>query len=268
MRTDWLDSDYLLSKEGTVSLNGKTALVTGSSRGIGRSIALRLADEGANIVLNYFRKRGRAEETAQEIQTRGARVHIVKANVGELEDLDRLFEEAHQAFGDVDIFVSNAASGVLKPALEIGDKEWNWTVDINAKSLLYGAQRAAVSMKQKGWGRIISLTSLGSVRVFPEYSIVGVSKAAIEALTRYLAVELAPYGITVNAVSPGVVETEALNFFPSKDQMLEWSKTRTPMGRLVTPQEVARVVTFLCSEDAAMICGQIIHVDGGYSIVA
>jgi enoyl-[acyl-carrier protein] reductase III len=251
-----------------MSLGGKTALVTGGSRGIGRSIALRLASEGANIVLNYFRKRSRAEETAAEIRTRGAQVHMVKANVGAAEDLDRLFNEAQQVFGGVDIFVSNAASGVLKPALEIGDREWAWTMDINAKSLLYGAQRAAASMKQKGWGRIISLTSLGSVRVFPEYSIVGVSKAAIEAITRYLAVELAPYGITVNAVSPGVVETEALNFFPSKDQMLTWGKLRTPAGRLVTPEEVARVVGFLCSEDAAMVCGQIIHVDGGYSIVA
>ena len=123
-------------------------------------------------------------------------------------------------------------------------------------------------MKARGWGRVVTITSIGSVRVLPEYSLVGVSKAAIEALTRYLAVELAPYGITVNAISPGVVETEALNFFPSKDVIIANAKRRTPAGRLVTPEEVARIVAWLCTDDAAMIVGQTIVVDGGYALLA
>ncbi len=141
-------------------------------------------------------------------------------------------------------------------------------MSINAQALLWGSQLASPGMEERGWGRIVGLTSLGSIRAFPEYSIVGVSKAAIEAITRYLAVELAPSGITVNAVSPGVVETDALHHFPSRDKIVPFSKQRTPAGRLATPRDVAGLVAFLCSEDAAMITGQTIHVDGGYSITA
>jgi enoyl-[acyl-carrier protein] reductase III len=164
--------------------------------------------------------------------------------------------------------VGNAASGVLRPAVEQQLKGWDWTLNINARSILFGAQAATPTMRERGWGRIIGITSFGSRRVLPEYSVVGVSKAAIEALIRYLAVELIPYGIVCNTVSPGVVETEALDFFPSKDQILVEGLKRTPAGRFVTPEEVARVVAWLCTDDARMIVGQTIVVDGGYEIMA
>ncbi len=251
-----------------MTLAGKTAVITGSGRGIGRAIALELAARGCNIVVNYFRRRQAAEETAHAVEARGAKAIVVKAHVGEEEHIRRLVRAGAEHFGSVDIFIGNAASGVLKPAMEQGAKEWDWTMNINARSILFGVQEAFPYMKAQGWGRVITVTSIGSVRVLPEYSLVGVSKAAIEALTRYLAVELAPYGITVNAISPGVVETEALNFFPSKDEIIANAKQRTPAGRLVTPEEVARIVAWLCTDDAAMIVGQTIVVDGGYALLA
>ncbi len=251
-----------------MTLAGKTAVITGSGRGIGRAIALEFAARGANVVINYFRHRARAEETAHEVEKRGGRALVVKAHVGDEEQVRRLVRSGIAHFGSVDIFIGNAASGVLKPAMEQGAREWDWSMNINARSILFGVQEAFPTMKAHGWGRVIAVSSIGSVRVLPEYSVVGISKAAIEALVRYLAVELAPHGITVNAISPGVVETEALDFFPSKDEIIENAKARTPAGRLVTPEEVARITTWLCSDEAAMIMGQTIVIDGGYALLA
>ncbi len=251
-----------------MTLRGKTAVITGSGRGIGRAIALEFARNGANVVINYFRRRAPAEETAHQVTQLGGNAIVVKAHVGDETQIRDLVHQGAAHFGSVDIFVGNAASGVLKPAMEQGAKEWDWTLNINARSILFGVQEAFPYMKARGWGRVITITSIGSVRVLPEYSVVGVSKAAIEALTRYLAVELAPYGITVNAISPGVIETEALDFFPSKEHIISTAKQRTPAGRLATTEDVAKVAAWLCSEDAAMIVGQTIVVDGGYSLLA
>ncbi len=212
-------------------LRGKSAVITGSGRGIGRAIALNLAQHGADVAINYYRHEERARETAAEVEALGRRAIVVKAHVGEVEGVQALVHTAAEAFGGVDIFVGNAASGVLKPAIEQRAKSWDWTLGVNARSLLFGAQAAVPYMRERGWGRIIGITSFGSRRVLPEYSLVGVSKAAIETLIRYLAVELIPYGIICNAVSPGVVETEALDFFPSKEQILAEGLKRTPAGR-------------------------------------
>jgi enoyl-[acyl-carrier protein] reductase III len=182
--------------------------------------------------------------------------------------VQRLVAAAAEAFGGVDIFVRNAASGVIKPALQQELKGWDWTVNVNARSILFGAQAAAQYMMKGGWGRIIGISSIGARRVLPEYSLVGVSKAVIETLIRYLAVELAPHGIICNAVSPGVVETEALNFFPSKELILTEGLRRTPAGRFVTAEEVAKLVAWLCTDDAKMIVGQTIVMDGRYELVA
>ncbi len=249
-------------------LRGKTAVITGSGRGIGRAIALELAGHGANVAVNYFRHKEQAEQTAAEVEAAGGRAIVVKAHVGEIEGVQRLVEAVAQAFGGVDIFVGNAASGVLKPVLQQELKGWDWTININARSLLFGAQAAARHMMARGWGRIIGISSFGSRRVLPEYSLVGISKAMIETLIRYLAVELIPHGIVCNAVSPGVVETEALNFFPSKDAILAEGLRRTPAGRFVTPEEVAKLVAWLCTDDARMIVGQTIVMDGGYELMA
>ena len=249
-------------------LEGKNAVVTGSSRGIGKAIAVELARHGANVAVNYFRHRSDAEETARQIESEGAKALVVKAHVGDAKQVQALVEEAASHFGSVDIFVGNAVFGVLKPVLEQDERTWDWTMNVNARSILLGAKAAAKYMIEKRWGRIVSITSFGSTRVIPGYSVIGVSKAAIEAVTRYLAAELAPYGITANAVSPGVVQTKALDAFPDKETMIEEAVRHTPAGRLVTPEEIAKVVAFLCSDEASMIVGQVIAVDGGYGIVA
>jgi enoyl-[acyl-carrier protein] reductase III len=180
-----------------------------------------------------------------------------------------MFDHVRSEFGRCDILVGNVATGVARAITRVEDKHWDWTMDINARSILRCAQQAVPLMEPYGWGRIIGLTSFGSTRVFSEYGVIGVSKAATEAIIRYLAVELAPKGIIVNAVSPGIVDTDALKFFPiDVEETLEEAAVRTPARRITTPEDVARVVAFLCSDDAAMIVGQTIVVDGGWSILA
>lgn len=250
-----------------MDFTGKTALITGSGRGIGRALALHFARLGADVVVNFFRNRAPAEQTARDIEALGRRALLVKADIGDLDDLNRLFDETEAAFGGLDFYIHNAASGYNRPALEQKPKGWEWTMNINARSLLFGAQRAVPLMERRGGGAIVSITSAGSTRVLPDYVVVGASKAALEALTRYLAVELISRNIVVNAVSPGVVETEALTHFAvmqSKENILQQFIARVPAGRLVTPEDVAGVVAFLCSPAARMIVGQTIVVDGGY----
>ena len=160
----------------------------------------------------------------------------------------------------------NAATGVIKPALETEDKHWDWTLNANARALLSLARACAPQME--GGSSIVAVSSLGSKRVLENYVLVGTSKAALESVVRYLAVELAPRGIRVNAVSAGVVETEALDHFPNREQMIHAGKSRTPAGRLVEPEDVAGGVAFLCSDDAEMVCGHTLIIDGGYSLLA
>ena len=251
------------------SLEGRVALITGSSRGIGRAIALELAERGADIVVNYLRKKSAAEEVVAEVQARRRRAVAVRANVGEASDIEAKFDQVRAEFGRCDILVGNAASGVVRSITQVEDKHWDWTLDINARSILRCARQAAPLMEAHGWGRIVGITSFGSTRVFSEYGIIGVSKAAIEAIIRYLAVELAPKGIVANAVSPGIVGTDALKYFPiDVEETLQKAVARTPARRVTTPEDVARVVAFLCSDDAAMIIGQTIVVDGGWSLLA
>ena len=247
----------------------KIALVTGSGRGIGRAIALHFASHGADVVVNFFRNRAPAEETAQEIEKLGSRALLVKADVGNLNDLNRLFDEVEREFGGLDILVHNAASGYNRPAMQQKPKGWEWTMNINARALLFAAQRAAPLMEKRGGGKIVSISSPGSGRVLPDYVVVGASKAALESLTRYLGVELISKKINVNAVSPGVVKTDALNYFASmgnQDRILQGFIQQVPAGRLITPEEVAEVVAFLCTPAADMIVGQTIAVDGGYTL--
>jgi enoyl-[acyl-carrier protein] reductase III len=245
----------------------KIALVTGSGRGIGRAIALYFARNGANVVVNFFRNRAPAEETIREIESLGRRALLVKADVGEIEGIGKLFDEVEKGFGGLDIFVHNAASGYNRPVMEQKPKGWDWTMNINARALLFSAQRCVPLMEKRGGGSIVSITSAGSARVLPDYVVVGASKAALESLTRYLAVELAPKNIAVNAVSPGVVETDILKHFDIVNKeagLIEEIIAKTPARRLVTPEDVANVVGFLCSPTASMIRGQVLVVDGGY----
>lgn len=245
----------------------KVALVTGSSRGIGKKIAFRLAEKGYDIVLNYARSRSAAEATAKEIEALGVKVHTIKANVGKPEKIKEMFTEIDAVFGRLDILVNNAASGVLRPLMELEESHWNWTMDINSKALLFCAQEAAKRMEKTGGGKIVSLSSLGSIRYLKNYTTIGVSKAAVEALTRYLAVELAPMNIVVNAVSGGAVDTDALTHFPNREELLNDAAERTPAGRIVEPNDLANAVMFLLSEEASMIRGQTVIVDGGISLL-
>ena len=246
-----------------MSFEGKSVLVTGGSRGIGRGIALRFAELGAaRVAISYLRNDRAAESTAEEIRARGAEAPVLRGNLGHPGKAAALVDEA----GPLDVLVSNAASGVIRPLLELEEKHWDWTLNANARALLTLARHAAPAMRPGS--SIVAITSLGSARVLDNYAVVGTSKAALESLVRYLAVELAPRGIRVNAVSAGLVETGALEFFPNREDMLAYYRGRTPAGRLVEPRDVAEVVCFLASAEAEMIRGQAVVVDGGYSIVA
>jgi enoyl-[acyl-carrier protein] reductase III len=243
---------------------GKVALITGGSRGVGKAISTKLADEGADVIINYFRKKSIAQETAREIEKKGVRTHLIKANLAEAEKIDEMFAEIEREFGRLDILINNAASGVARPALELDDRGWDWTMDVNAKAVLLCSQRAANLMKDGG--KIVNISSLGSHMVMPVYTAVGVSKAALEALTKYLAIELAQFGISVNAVSASAVLTEALKIYAAAQELGDSVLQTTPAGRMVTPEDIADVVAFLCSQQSYMIRGQVIVVDGGYSV--
>lgn len=249
----------------------KFVLVTGSGRGIGREIALRFAREGAHIVVNFFRNRAAAEETAVAVRALNREALVIKANVGSPDHLARLYQEIDTRFGGLDILIHNAASGYNRPAMEQKLRGWEWTMNINARSLLFGAQHAVPLMQKRGGGAIVAISSMGSHRVMKEYSVVGASKAALEAIVRYLGAELAAHGIVVNAVAPGVVRTEALQHFDmfreEGGNLVHTILHNTPAGRLCTPADVANVVCFLCSPAANMICGQTLIVDGGHSLM-
>ena len=244
-----------------MSLKGKVALITGGSRGIGRAISLQLASEGADIIINFFRKRGTAEATVKEIEAKGVRAHAIKANVGEPEEIDRMFHEIKGKFGRLDILINNAASGVARAALDLDTRGWDWTMNINARAFLLCAQRAAKLMN--GGGTMVSISSLGSRLVLPIYTAVGVSKAALESLTRYLAIELAPKGIRVNGIAAGAVESEALKLYTADPNLPKPAWQTTPAGRMVLPEDIANLVAFLCRDESSMIRGQIIVIDGG-----
>ncbi len=246
-----------------MTFTGKVALVTGGSRGIGKAIALEFARRGADIAFNYMRSHEAAAETQDEIKKLGVRCQRLRAHLADTDQIKRLFAEVRDEFGALDVLVNNAASGVQKPAAELEEKHWDWTMGVNAKApWLCGIE---ASRLMAGGGSIVNITSEGSRRVLPHYFSVGTSKAALEAITRYLAVELAPMGISVNAVSGGYVETDALEHFPNRDEMLAAGR-RAPVGRMVSADDIARVVAFLCSDDAAMIRGQVILVDGGATL--
>jgi enoyl-[acyl-carrier protein] reductase III len=227
-------------------------------------VASKLASEGADVAVNYYNSHDEAEALCVELRALGRRACAIQGSVGVPDSVDEMFATFREHFDRIDIVVSNAASGVLKPVLEMGLKHWRWCLETNALAVNLLA-RHAVPMMENG-GRIIAMSSLGAARAMPGYGFIGASKAALEALVRALAQELGPRGIRVNTVSAGVVDTDALAYFPNREELLANFAQRTPAGPVLRPEDVANAVYLLCLPEAAMINGHTLVVDGGFSI--
>lgn len=245
---------------------GKVVCVTGSSRGIGRVLALRFAKEGANVVIHYFRNGDAARQVAEEVSELGQEALVVKANMAQPEKIAQMFETIAGHFGRLDVFVHNAASGRNRPAMDLDVKGWEWTVNTNTRSFLLAVQSAVPLMPEQG-GSILALSSFGSDHVFPNYTSVGTTKAALESLVRYFAVELADRKINANAISAGAVKTGALDHFPDMEKVWTTIEKKIPYGRMVEADDIANLALFLCSAEAEMIRGQTIHIDGGLTLL-
>jgi enoyl-[acyl-carrier protein] reductase III len=256
-----------------MTLKGKFALVTGASRGIGRGIALKLAENGARVAIHYYVNQAAAKETLEGVRKHGSDGFLVRADVSLVEDVRRMFGDVRQAFGSLDVFVANArpeAAKFYQKPMDISLEAWDHAMDSQAKAFLVGAREAA-GLMTKG-GRIVALTYApgGQKGTWQPWVAMGSAKAALESLVRYFAVTLAPRGITVNSVSPGLTDDSVLNSFPQAavDIARAWHASGwTPMGRMGTPADIGSVVALLCSPDAGWITGQLICADGGASLV-
>ncbi len=244
------------------SLRGQVALITGSSRGIGKATALRLAREGVSVVVNYLKNKIEADKTVSELHNLGVDAIAVQADTSKPDEIKRLFAEVKHHFNRLDIFVSNAAKGVFGAITRIGSNGFDLTMATGPKALLLGAQEAVKLFGEKG-GVIVAVSSIGNIRCLDGYSAMGAAKAALEALVRYLAAELGSKKIRVNAVSGGAIDTEALNDFKNRDEIKREWIARTPLGRLGTAEDIADVIAFLCSDQSRWIHGQTIIADGG-----
>ncbi len=250
---------------GTLTPMKKYLFISGGTRGIGKAIALSQSAPGTVLFINFLRDEESAEQTKKEADKKGAEVHLLPGNVGDPETIQNLFNAISKITKKLDVLVHNAALGVFKPVHQLREKDWNISLDVNAKAFLLLTQAALPLMKTHG-GKILTISSLGSQRYTPNYGAIGISKSALENLVRYLAVELSPYKIHVNAVSGGLVETDSLKSFPDLEKVKKEFLARTPGGRVGTPQDIAKVVDFLVSPAADWIYGQTLIADGGYSL--
>jgi enoyl-[acyl-carrier protein] reductase III len=239
-------------------------MVTGASRGIGRAIVKKLASAGCDVAIGYYNGHEEAEAVCAAIRAMGRRACTIQGDVGNPASVEEVFSEFRGHFDRLDILVSNAATGVLRPVLEMSLKHWRWCLETNALALAMLVQ-CAVPLMSEG-GRIVAMSSLGASRAIPGYGFVGASKAALESLVRTLAQELGPRGIRVNAVSAGVVDTDALRFFPDRESLLSSFVERAPAGKALTAEDVAGAVYLLCLPEAAMVTGHTLVVDGGFNI--
>ncbi len=239
--------------------------ISGGSRGIGHAITLSQSDPHTTFFLNYLRDDESALKVKKEAEKKGAAVHLLPGNVGDPEVVESIFKSLREKTNRLDVLIHNAALGVFKPVHQLRVKDWDISLDVNAKALLTLTQAALPLMKGHG-GKIITISSLGSQHFTPNYGAIGISKAALETLVKYLAVELAPFKIHVNAVSGGLVNTDSLKMFPDFENMKKVFLSRTPGARLGKPEDIANVVSFLLSPGSDWIYGQTIIADGGYSL--
>jgi 3-oxoacyl-[acyl-carrier protein] reductase len=245
-------------------LTGKVALVTGASKGIGASIALHLAAEGAAVVVNYASSREGADRVVAEITRKGGKAIAVQANVAKEADVRRLFAESAKAFGPLDILVNNAGLYEFAPLEKVTGEHFHKTFDLNVLGLLLASQEAAAQFGSKG-GNIINISSVVSTNAQPSASVYSASKAAVDAITKSLAKELGPRQIRVNSINPGMVETEGLHAagIPESD-MRKQVQAQTPLGRIGQPQDIAPAIVFLASADSAWITGETLYIAGGF----
>ena len=256
-----------------MALSGKFAVVTGSSRGIGRGIALKLAEQGAKVAIHYFQNEGAAKQTLQKVRERGSDGFLVQGDICHMNQVESIFERVRAEFGRLDILVGNArteAPTFYQPPMEISLEAWDTAMDSQAKAFLVAVRAAAPMMRQGG--RIIAITYApgGRYGSWQPWVAMGAAKSAMEVLVRYFAVALAQRGITVNSISPGWIEDSVLNSLPQPVQatIRSWQEQGwTPMGRLGTPADIGNAVSLLCSEEAGWITGQLIDVDGGASLM-
>ncbi|HBF06883.1 MAG: enoyl-[acyl-carrier-protein] reductase FabL [Legionellaceae bacterium] len=241
----------------------KVALITGGARGIGRATALKLAEHGCDIALVYYNSSDAADELVQILRDKGRQAHAIQANVADKASVQTLFATFKTHFNHLDFLISNAASGVLKPALKMSTKHWDWCLHTNALALNHLVVEGHTLMS--AGGRVLALSSLGAHRAIPNYAFIGASKAALEALVRSLSLEMAAFDITVNTVSAGVVDTDALKHFPNREQLLQEAQSRTLSASPLTAEDVANTLYLMCLPEARMINGQVICVDAGYS---
>lgn len=251
-----------------IDLTGRVALVTGSSRGMGKACAIRLAQAGADVIVNYVTSRGAAMETAKEILALGRRVHVIKADVSQEDDVRSMMEYITANVGQLDIVVSNAATGGFRPLLAANERHFHNTFNTNVLALLYLVQSALPLLeKSAGRGKVIALSSHGSDMALPWYGLIGSSKAALESLVRHLTLEVGDRGVNVNVVKSGLVETDSTKRIPNADVMFAHRKDKTMTGdRMLSIEDVANAVLFLASPLADLIQGETLTVDGGAAV--
>ena len=243
-------------------LSGKTAVVTGASKGIGAGIALALAKEGANVVVNYARAKSDADKIAAQINQNGSKAITVQADVSKKADVDKLFAEATKAFGKVDILVNNAGIYEFGSLDQITEESYRRQFDLNVLGTLLSTQAAVKSMP--AGGSVINLSSVVALTPPPTASVYSATKGAVDVITRTLALELGPQKIRVNSLSPGLVETEGTRAAGTTDgEFRQIAISRTPLGRVGQPDDIAKVAVFLASDDSAWMTGEIVPVGGG-----
>ena len=264
MQKELLDRLASRNTSHSKSLDNKVALIVGGSRGIGRAVAISLANEGADIVISYLRNEVAAKETASRIRKIGRRVMLYRMDLGRCKEIGGMFGEIRKEYGRLDILIYSAALGIFKPLLSLSPLQLGRVLDINAIGFVQCTKQASELMRDGG--SVVAISSLGSQRYFYRYGALGLAKSCIESAVRYLAVELAPQKICVNCVSGGPVDTESIQLLPLYKKRRAECIRLTPAGRIAVPKDIAQVVLFLCKETSSWIRGQTIVADGGLSL--